>query len=129
MSALREKLKNPAYWLSLLLIAFMVFMLAKCTVETASLLVNPDYAIAHITKVYRGGKMEHLISYYYVVNNKLYTSGAERSGPFKIGARYVIRYGRFAPSGNKFLGDVPVPDSVRQDTGRVWQAFLAHHNL
>lgn len=129
MTTLREKLINPAYWLGLFTIVFFVFSFTKCSVETISLLTDSDYAIAHTTKVYRGAKMERMISYYYVVNGEVYTSAAERNEQFQIGSRYVVRYGKFSPNGNKFLENIPVPDSIRQDTGRVWRDFLRRYQL
>lgn len=129
MTTLREKLVNPAYLFSLFIIAFFVFSFTKCSVETISLLTDSNYAIAHITKVYRGSKMERMISYTYLVNGEIYTSVAERNEQFQLGSRYIVRYGKFSPNGNKFLEDMPVPDSIRQDTGRIWRDFLRRRQL
>lgn len=123
------KITKPSDWLGVVAIGVMVIVVTKCSIESVSLVTNWDYSIAHVTKAYRGGKMEHRISYQYSVKGKVYNSGAEWSEPIQVGDRFVVRYGKFAPKGNKPIYDLPIPDSIQQDTGRVWDKFLSRHNL
>lgn len=129
MSQNKWKITKLSDLLGAVIIGFFIVMLAKCSVETVGLFTNSDYAIAYVTKAYSGAKGERRIKYYYLVNGRIYTSGAERGGQILPTSRYVVRYGKFAPSGNKFLEDIPIPDSIRQDTGRVWREFLRLHQL
>jgi hypothetical protein len=107
----------------------MVTTLIKCSIETTSLVTSYDYAIAHVVKIYRGAKMDHKISYQYSVKGNLYTSGAEWNDPIQIGGRFIVRYGKFAPNGNRPVYGLVLPDSIVQDSGQVWTRFLALHNL
>jgi hypothetical protein len=123
------QIRGVSAWFGAAIIGFLVLMLTKCSIETIILMTNADYAIAQVIKVYGGSKMEPRISYRYLVNGTVYTSGAEWDEPIHIGDRFVVRYGQFAPNGNKPVYDLPVPDSIRQDTGRVWNQFLLKNHL
>ena len=112
-------------WLMMLGFAF-VFV--KCTVGEISLLVQPRYAIARVYKVSRSSKLEMMTRYAYVVQGEGYTGSRAWNEEAQVGDRYVVQYGGVEPSGNSLL-DVPVPDSIQQDTGVVWQRFLVNHNL
>ena len=129
MNQSKWKITGPGDWLGVATFGFMALMLTKCSIETISLATDADYAIAQVTKVYHGGKMEPRISYRYLVKGNVYTSGTEWDGPIHTGARFVVRYGKFAPNGNKPVYDLPVPDSIRQDTGRTWRQFLLKNHL
>ena len=123
------KITKPSDWIGVGAMVMMVIVVTKCSIESASLVTNWDYAIAHVTKAYHGGKMEHMIRYQYSVKGQVYTSGAEWDEPIQVGDRFVVRYGKFAPKGNKPVYDLPIPDSIRQDTGRIWSNFLSKHHL
>lgn len=129
MSQNKWKVTKLSDLLGVMTMGFMAIALAKCSIETISLITNYDYAIAHVVKEYKGAKMERKIIYKYSVKGESYTSGAEWSESIRTGDRFIIRYGKFAPKGNKPIYDLPLPDSITQDTGRVWRNFLSIHNL
>ena len=112
-------------WLIMLCLAF-VFV--KCSVGEISLLVQPRYAIARVYEVSRSNKLEMMTHYAYVIQGEGYTGGQAWDEKARVGDRYVVQYGEFEPIGSSLL-DVPVPDSIQQDTGTVWQRFLVKNNL
>jgi hypothetical protein len=113
----------------LVLALFLSVMFVKCSVEEVSLLTHYQYTIASVTKVYQGTKQEQRIVYDYVVAGKNYKGGTEWDTPIQVGQRYVIRYGVIAPSGNKLMYDLPVPDSISQVNDPKWSLFLQKNNL
>jgi hypothetical protein len=50
-------------------------------------------------------------------------------GPVVPGQRCLVRYAVFSPSGNDLLQDVLIPNSIQDNGGKQWQAFIASHHL
>ena len=122
------KIRTPMDVLGAVLMLGFAFVFVKCSVGEISLLVQPRYAIARVYKVSRSNKLEMMTHYAYVVRGEGYTGDQAWDEEARVGDRYVVQYGEFEPSGSSLL-DVPVPDSIQQDTDAVWQRFLVNHNL
>lgn len=101
-------------------------LFVKCGVQEISLLTHWEYGIAQVTKVYRGGKGEMHINYWYDVAGVRYERVNIWDGKVQPGERYVVRYGTFDPDGNDFRYDLAVPASITEPHGRPWQVFLRY---
>ena len=128
MNWAKWKIRTPMDVLGAALMLGFAFVFAKCSVGEISLLVQPRYAIARVYEV-RRTKMQMMTYYAYIVQGERYTGGRAWNEKARAGDRYVVQYGEFEPSGNSLRYDVPVPDSIQQDTDAVWQRFLVNHNL
>ena len=124
------KITKPGDLMGVACLVFFALVLVKCSVEEISLLAHWEYGIAHVDKVYRSGKLEMMIGYWYDAGGVRYTDGTVWDGKARSGQRYVVRYGSFAPKGNEFLYELPVPDSIVEAHGKKWQKFLryAHYH-
>lgn len=105
------------------------FIFVKCSVGEISLLVDSDYTIARVVEVGRTNKLEMMTRYTYFVKGERYRGSRAWNEKAQVGDRYVVQYGKLEPIGNSLHSEVLVPDSIQQDTGRVWHAFLRAHNL
>ncbi|MGI4735716.1 MAG: hypothetical protein ACRYG7_11115 [Janthinobacterium lividum] len=122
-------LKAIAKGFSILFILFLLFSFSQGLVDEISLLKRASYTVAHPTQVYRSAKWEKKVNYWYTVEGKRYERTTVWYGPVVPGQRCLVRYAVFSPSGNDLLQDVLVPDSIQDDGGKQWQAFIASHHL
>jgi hypothetical protein len=122
-------LKAIAKGFSILFILFLLFSFSQGLVDEISLLTRASYTVAHPTKVYRSTKWGKKVTYWYTVEGKRYERATVWYGPVVPGQRCLVRYAVFSPNGNDLLQDVLVPDSIQDDGGQQWQAFIASHHL
>jgi hypothetical protein len=121
-----ERIKQAAAWAIIVCFIGLIFSLLYGEFQ---LFIKHDYTIATVNDIYRGGKLEMKIMFTYIVGGVTYEQSATWNRKVRVGERYLVRYAVYAPYGNKFLFEEPVPDSIRITHGPQWEGFLKKREL